>query len=105
MVSLHGFALVANDWWLQFKRKRPYQTAYNKLTTGIAILLPLTLLCYILVVSWISFSLANHRFRRIYDYARTIINILADATGRDAADFSDMLQDLFTSGLGLHGNG
>ena len=28
-----------------------------------------------------------------------IINILADATGRDAADFSDASQDLFTSGL------
>lgn len=28
-----------------------------------------------------------------------IINILADATGRDAAVFSDASQDLFTSGL------
>ena len=28
-----------------------------------------------------------------------IINILADATGRDAADLSDASQDLFTSGL------
>ena len=28
-----------------------------------------------------------------------IINILADATGRDAAAFSDASQDLFTSGL------
>ena len=28
-----------------------------------------------------------------------IINILADATGRDASDFSDASQDLFASGL------
>lgn len=34
---LHGLALVANDWWLRFKRKNLKQLPHNRFTTGVAI--------------------------------------------------------------------
>ncbi|GEP19930.1 D-alanyl-lipoteichoic acid biosynthesis protein DltB [Pediococcus argentinicus] len=47
---IHGFALVANDWWIAVKKKHPGRIPHNKFTEAFAIFMTFNFVCFTFLI-------------------------------------------------------